>query len=124
MIDPVLIDLVTAAMRAGHNQYPLMAGVPALREAIAGKVMRLYAHAYDPEHEITVTSGATQAIFTTIQALAQAGDEVILLEPAYDSYIPAVRLSGATAEHVGADLSRVPHRLGGKYGGGSRRAPA
>ncbi len=95
-IDPVLIDLVTAAMRAGHNQYPLMPGLPALREAIAGKVLRLYGHAYDPEHEITVTSGATQAIFTTIQALAQAGDEVILFEPAYDSYIPAVRLAGAT----------------------------
>lgn len=65
-IDPVLIDLVTAAMRAGHNQYPLMPGVMALREAIALKVERLYGHAYDPEHEVTVTTGATQAIFTTV----------------------------------------------------------
>ncbi len=95
-IDPVLIDLVGAAMRAGHNQYPLMPGVMALREAIAGKVERLYGHAYDPEHEVTVTTGATQAIFTTIGALAHPGDEVIVFEPAYDSYIPAVRLAGAT----------------------------
>ena len=95
-IDPALIDLVTAAMRAGHNQYPLMPGVMALREAIARKVERLYGHAYDPEHEITVTSGATQAIFTSIQALAHPGDEVIVFEPAYDSYVPAIRLAGAT----------------------------
>ena len=95
-IDPALIDLVGAAMRAGHNQYPLMPGVMALREAIAGKVERLYGHAYDPEHEVTVTTGATQAIFTTIGALAHPGDEVIVFEPAYDSYLPAVRLAGAT----------------------------
>jgi methionine transaminase len=95
-IDPVLIDLVAAAMRAGHNQYPLSSGVMALREAIAAKVERLYGHAYDPEHEVTVTTGATQAIFTTIGALAHPGDEVIVFEPAYDSYIPAVRLAGAT----------------------------
>ena len=95
-IDPALIDLVGAAMRAGHNQYPLMPGVMALREAIAGKVLRLYGRAYDPEHEVTVTTGATQAIFTTIGALAHPGDEVIVFEPAYDSYLPAVRLAGAT----------------------------
>ena len=94
-IDPLLIDLVCAAMRAGHNQYPLSAGVMALREAIAAKVERLYAACYDPEHDVTVTTGATQAIFTTIGALAHAGDEVIVFEPAYDSYIPAVRLAGA-----------------------------
>jgi methionine transaminase len=95
-IDPVLIDLVTAAMRDGHNQYPLSAGVMALREAIATKVERLYGRAYDPEHDVTVTTGATQGIFTTIQALAHAGDEVIVFEPAYDSYVPAIRLAGAT----------------------------
>jgi len=95
-IDPGLIDLVTAAMRAGHNQYPLMPGVMALREAIAAKVLRLYGRAYDPEREVTVTTGATQAIFTTIGALGHPGDEVIVFEPAYDSYIPAVRLAGAT----------------------------
>jgi methionine transaminase len=95
-MDPALIDLVTAAMRAGHNQYPLMPGVMALREAIAAKVLRLYGRSYDPESEVTVTTGATQAIFTTIQALAHPGDEVIVFEPAYDSYIPSVRLAGAT----------------------------
>jgi methionine aminotransferase len=96
-IDPALIELVDAAMRAGHNQYPLMPGVMTLREAIAAKVERLYGRAYDPEHEVTVTTGATQAIFTSVQALAQAGDEVIVFEPAYDSYVPAVELAGATA---------------------------
>jgi methionine aminotransferase len=95
-VDPQLIDLVAAAMRAGHNQYPLMPGVPALREAIAAKVERLYGRSYDPGDEVTVTTGATQAIFTSIQALAHPGDEVIVFEPAYDSYIPAVRLAGAT----------------------------
>ena len=95
-IDPELIELVGAAMRAGHNQYPLMAGVMKLREAIAGKVFRLYGRAYDPDREITVTTGATQAIYTAIQALAHPGDEVIVFEPAYDSYIPSVRLAGAT----------------------------
>jgi methionine aminotransferase len=94
-IDPALTDLVHAAMRAGHNQYPLMPGVMALREAIAAKVERLYGRSYDPAHEVTVTTGATQAIFTSIQALAHAGDEVIVFEPAYDSYLPAVELAGA-----------------------------
>ncbi len=95
-IDPLLIDLVTDAMRAGHNQYPLSPGVMALREAIAVKVLRLYGRPYDPGNEVTVTTGATQGIFTTIQALAHAGDEVIVFEPAYDSYIPAIVLAGAT----------------------------
>jgi methionine transaminase len=95
-IDPQLIDLVAAAMRAGHNQYPLSPGVMSLREAIATKVQRLYGRSYDPGNEVTVTTGATQGIFTTIQALAHAGDEVIVFEPAYDSYIPAIRLAGAS----------------------------
>ena len=94
-IDPHLIELVADAMREGHNQYPLMAGVPALREAIARKVERLYGRSYDPEREVTVTTGATQAIFTAVQALAHPGDEVIVFEPAYDSYVPAVQLAGA-----------------------------
>src|SRR5256885_10679455 len=95
-IDPELIELVAAAMRAGHNQYPLMPGVMKLREAIAAKVFRLYGRAYDPEREVTVTTGATQAIYTAIQALAHSGDEVIVFEPAYDSYVPSVRLAAAT----------------------------
>jgi methionine aminotransferase len=77
-----------------------MAGVMALREAIAAKVERLYGHAYDPEHEVTVTTGATQAIFTSVQALAHPGDEVVVFEPAYDSYLPAVELAGATPVRV------------------------
>ena len=95
-IDPELIRLVTRAMEDGHNQYPLMPGVMALREAIARKVEGLYGRTYDPEHEITVTTGATQAIFTAVEALAHPGDEVIVFEPAYDSYLPAVQLAGAT----------------------------
>jgi methionine aminotransferase len=82
-------------MRAGHNQYPPMAGILPLREAIARKVAGLYGRAYDPVHEITVTCGATEAIFSAIQALAHPGDEVIVLEPAYDSYVPAILLAGA-----------------------------
>ena len=93
-IDPALIELVSAAMKAGHNQYPLMPGVLALREAISRKVERLYGRAYDAESEVTVTTGATQAIFTTVLALVHPGDEVIVFEPAYDSYVPAVRLAG------------------------------
>ena len=95
-IDPVLIDLVSTAMRDGHNQYPLSHGVLSLREAIAAKVERLYGRTYDPEREVTVTTGATQALFTTIQALAHAGDEVIEFEPSYHSYVPAIRMAGAT----------------------------
>ena len=105
-IDPELIALVYEAMRAGYNQYPLMAGVMRLREAIAAKVLRLYGRSYDPEHEVTVTTGATQAIFTAIQALAHAGDEIIVFEPAYDSYIPSIRLAGATP--IALPLS-IPH---------------
>ncbi len=92
--DPQLQALVTDAMRAGHNQYAPMAGVPALRQAIADKTARLYGHAYDPGSEITVTAGATQALMTAILAVVHPGDEVIVLEPAYDSYVPAIRLAG------------------------------
>ena len=98
--DPALLQAVKAAMDAGHNQYPPMAGVPALRDAIAQKIERLYGHRYDPGSEITVTAGATQALLTAILALAHPGDEVIMLEPAYDSYEPAIELAGAKAVHV------------------------
>jgi methionine aminotransferase len=82
-------------MSAGHNQYPPMSGWPALRSAIAEKIARLYEHRYDPDTEITVTAGATQAILTTILALVHAGDEAIVIEPAYDSYVPAIEMAGA-----------------------------
>ena len=94
-IDPRLTELVAEAMRGGHNQYAPMEGVLALRERIAAKLLRAYGRAIDPESEITVTLGATEAIFSAIQAAVGAGDEVIAFDPAYDSYEPAVRLSGA-----------------------------
>mgnify|MGYP003731230771 CR=1 FL=1 len=92
--DPELQELVARFMRAGHNQYAPMPGVPALRERIAAKTLALYGAAYDPETEITVTTGATEALYAAITAVVHPGDEVILLEPAYDCYAPIVRLSG------------------------------
>lgn len=99
-IDPHLTELVTQAMEQGHNQYAPMAGLAALREQIARKLQRCYAVAVDPETEITVTVGATEALFSSIQALVGAGDEVIIFDPAYDSYDPAVRLAGARCVHL------------------------
>jgi len=92
--EDVLFERVAHWMRAGHNQYAPMAGVPALREAIAAKVRALYGAEYDPEFEITVTAGATQALFTAVAALVHPGDEVIVFEPVYDSYVPAIELQG------------------------------
>jgi methionine aminotransferase len=99
-IDEKLIDLTHAAMKAGHNQYAPMTGVPALREAIASKVERLYGFSYDPETGITVTSGATQAIFTALGTIVRPGDEVVIIDPAYDCYAPTVELFGGTPVHV------------------------
>ncbi len=92
--DPALLQRVTDAMAAGLNQYPPMAGVPALREAIAAKLNGVYGAAYDAGTDITVTAGGTQGLITALQACVGAGDEVIILEPAYDSYDPAIRLAG------------------------------
>jgi methionine aminotransferase len=92
--DPRLLDLVDEAMRGGQNQYPPMPGVPALRDTIAAKIQALYGHAYDAATEITVTAGATQALTTAILCAVHPGDEVIIIEPAYDSYLPAVQLAG------------------------------
>jgi methionine aminotransferase len=93
---PALVDAVAAAMRAGHNQYAPMPGVLALREAIAAKVETCYGAAYDPQTEIQVVSGATAGLYATLTAFVQPGDEVILFEPCYDSYVPVIRLSGGT----------------------------
>ncbi|HEY9105519.1 MAG TPA: pyridoxal phosphate-dependent aminotransferase [Roseateles sp.] len=93
--DPALLQLVTEAMAAGHNQYPPMTGLPALRETIADKLNDLYGSAYDAGRDITVTAGGTQGIITALHACVGTGDEVIILEPAYDSYDPAIRLGGA-----------------------------
>lgn len=92
--DPALPDAVSAAMKQGLNQYPPMAGIPALRQAIAGKIARLYGHEYQADTEITITAGATQGILTTVLCCVHPGDEVIVIEPAYDSYVPAIELAG------------------------------
>ncbi|MFN3567193.1 MAG: aminotransferase class I/II-fold pyridoxal phosphate-dependent enzyme, partial [Burkholderiaceae bacterium] len=91
---PLLLERAAHHMQAGANQYPPMAGVVPLREAIAEKVERLYGARYDMENEITVTAGATQALFTAIAASVRPGDEVIAFAPVYDSYIPAIQLAG------------------------------
>jgi len=93
-IDPRLCALVAEAMRAGHNQYAPMEGLPELRERIALKVRDCYGVSADPESEITVTLGATEAIYSAVQAVVGPGDEAIAFDPAYDSYEPAVRLAG------------------------------
>lgn len=98
--DPQLLQAVTDAMAAGHNQYPPMPGILPLREAIAAKIETLYGHRYDPQSEITVTAGATQAIITAILAVVRPGDEVIVLEPCYDSYVPNIDLAGGTVVRV------------------------
>jgi methionine aminotransferase len=98
--DPALLQAVTAAMHEGLNQYPPMAGVPALREAVAAKVEALYGRSYDPGQEITITAGATQAILTAVLCAVHPGDEVIVLEPCYDSYVPNVELAGAKVVRV------------------------
>ncbi len=101
--DPRLQERLTDAMRAGRNQYAPMTGVPQLREAIASKNHALYGHRHDPDAEITITAGATQALMATILALVPAGDEVIVLEPAYDSYAPAIALAGGRPVFVPLD---------------------
>jgi len=98
--DPALVEAVTQAMQAGHNQYPPMPGALALRQAMAAKMQALYGLACDPATEITVTAGATQAILTAILAVVQPGDEVIVLEPCYDSYVPNIELAGGVAVRV------------------------
>lgn len=98
--DPRLTRAVDAAMRADLNQYPPMTGVPQLREAIAAKLLTLYGHAYDAGSEITVTAGATQAIFTALLAIVHPGDEVIVLEPCYDSYAPNIEMAGGKVVRV------------------------
>jgi methionine transaminase len=92
--DPELIEAVARHMRAGRNQYAPMPGVPALREAIARMYLTSYGRTYDPETEVTITSGATEAIFDVVAACVHPGDEVIVLEPCYDSYVPAIELNG------------------------------
>jgi methionine aminotransferase len=98
--DPALVETVARCMRDGHNQYAPMPGVLPRREALSGKIERLYGRRYDPVTEITVTSGATEGLFSTLTALVRAGDEVIVFQPVYDSYVPAIQLSGGTPRFV------------------------
>ena len=98
--DPALLDAVYQAMRDGLNQYPPMAGVLPLRDAVAAKIEALYGRRYDPASEITITAGATQAILSAILAIVGPGDEVIVLEPHYDSYVPNIELAGGTVVRV------------------------
>lgn len=108
--DPRIVDAVSDAMRAGLNQYPPMTGVPALRQAIAAKIAALYGHAYDAEREITVTAGATQALLTAVLCCVHPGDEVIVFEPTYDSYLPSIELAGGKAVPITLDAPdyRIP----------------
>jgi methionine transaminase len=94
--DPRLVDAAAAAMRAGHNQYAQMAGLPALRAGIVAKTRRLTGTSYDADDEVTVVGSASQGLYATISALVHPGDEVIYFDPAFDSYAPIVRLQGAT----------------------------
>jgi methionine aminotransferase len=98
--DQALVTAVTDAMQQGLNQYPPMPGVPVLREAIAKKIEALHARQYSAASEITITAGATQAIITIILAVVHAGDEVIVLEPCYDSYVPNIELAGGVPVRV------------------------
>ncbi len=98
--DPALLLAVTDAMAAGHNQYPPMPGVPALRQAMAAKMHALYSRSVDANTEVTVTAGATQAILTIVLAVVHPGDEVIVLEPCYDSYVPNIELASGVVVRV------------------------
>jgi methionine transaminase len=104
--DPALIGAVNQAMTSGHNQYPPMPGVLELRKTIANKIEWLYGKSYDPATEITVTAGATQAVFTVILSCVSPGDEVIVIEPAFDCYLPAISLAGGKAISVSLDVQR------------------
>jgi len=97
---PELIELVSAAMKNGHNQYAPMPGLMALREQIAQKTEKLYGAIYNPDTEITITAGGTEAIYTAITAIINPNDEVIIFEPAYDCYAPAIKLAGGIVKSL------------------------
>jgi len=99
-MDEKLVELVAKAMRDGHNQYVHMCGLPLLRQRIAEKIQQLYGSDIDPETMITITPGGTYAIYSAFTAILNPGDEVIVFEPAYDSYIPNIEVNGATAVRI------------------------
>ena len=100
-----LLQAVTDAMQADFNQYPMMSGAPVLRNAIVAKIAALYGHEYNVDTDITVTAGATQALTTAILCCVHPGDEVIVIEPVYDSYVPAIHLAGGVAVGVQMEMS-------------------
>jgi methionine aminotransferase len=106
------VSAVNDAMQADFNQYPMMSGAPVLRQAIVAKIAAIYGHQYNVDSEITVTAGATQALTTAILCCVHPGDEVIVIEPVYDSYVPAITLAGgvpvSVEMEVGADGYSVP----------------
>jgi methionine aminotransferase len=102
-VPPLLVSALAQAMAEGKNQYAPMAGIPALRQAIAAKTLRCYGRQVDPDAEVTVTSGASEAIFDAVLAVVRPGEEVIVLDPCYDCYEPAIDLAGARAVHVPLD---------------------
>ena len=99
-VSPELISLISKNMKAGNNQYAPMPGIRPLRERIAEKMKNRYSVTYDPDTEITITAGGTQAIYTAISAVIREGDEVILFEPAYDCYVPAIEMNGGIPVHL------------------------
>jgi len=109
--EAALLDKVDEAMRAGHNQYPMMSGAPAMREAIAAKIAAIYGATYHPATEITVTAGATQALTTAILCCVHPGDEVIVIEPAYDAYLPAITLAGGIPVTVSMQLGEAGYSV-------------
>ncbi|MCB0793569.1 MAG: aminotransferase class I/II-fold pyridoxal phosphate-dependent enzyme [Flavobacteriales bacterium] len=117
-VDEKLASLVEAAMKAGHNQYAPMPGLPVLRGAIAAKVARCYGVECDMEHGVTITAGATQALFTAFAAIVQPGDEVIVIDPSYDCYAPAIELFGGRAVRVqlGPDMRFNAERVSAAIG--------
>lgn len=100
LVSEELVELIYTNLKAGHNQYAPMPGVPALRQIIAEVVQNTYQRPTDPETEVIITAGGTEALYSAIAALVQSGDEVILFDPAYDSYDPAIRLNGGVPVHI------------------------
>ena len=115
---PKLVSLINEYMKKGYNQYAPMQGIMPLREAIAEKMQDLYGANYNPEKEINITAGGTEAIYAAITAVINEGDEVIVIEPAYDCYVPAIELSGGipvyvqlTAPHYTIDWEDVKKKI-------------
>jgi methionine aminotransferase len=107
--DRKLLTSVNEAMLADRNQYPPMIGITELRNGISQKIKNLYGRQYDSESEITITAGGTQGILTTILACVSPGDEVVIIEPAYDSYRPSIELAGGKTIAVSLEVRRDAH---------------